>query len=273
VVDWSTSRPVPAALVSAALLPDSLVYRGLADSTGHFSLGPLPAGDYIVTGVLDQNQNLLQDFREAYASNRLQTGKSDAGELWTYVHDTTAARIQTVTVDDSVSATIAFSQKLDPRQRLTPRDVRLRLLPDSAPVQVGSILPKPVDDSLNRRATPRDTTVRDTTPKPPDSLRLQPKPGQRRGAAPSEQAALTSRPPLFDQLVLRVPRPWRPGSRLAVELRGVRNVTGVAGNPTGVVAVPEKPKPTPADTTRKRQPADSTHGAQPRRPTPTPPPK
>jgi len=44
VVDWSTSRPAPAALVEALLLKDSLPYRGLADSTGHFSLGPLQIG-------------------------------------------------------------------------------------------------------------------------------------------------------------------------------------------------------------------------------------
>ncbi|HEV8176393.1 MAG TPA: Ig-like domain-containing protein, partial [Gemmatimonadales bacterium] len=41
VLDWSTGRPVPAALVVASLLPDSLPYRGVADSSGSFSLGPL----------------------------------------------------------------------------------------------------------------------------------------------------------------------------------------------------------------------------------------
>src|SRR3712207_8272449 len=51
-------------------------------------------------------------------------------------------RIQTATVEDSVSATIAFSQRLDPRQRFTPGDVRLRLLPDSTSVGVTSLLPK-----------------------------------------------------------------------------------------------------------------------------------
>jgi hypothetical protein len=291
VVDWATSRPAAAALVVASLLPDSLNYRGIADSSGRFSLGPLPSGDYIVNGVLDQNQNLLQDSREAFATNRVQAGRSEVGELWAFTHDTTPPRVQTVTVDDSVSATIAFSQKLDPRQRLTPKDVRLRLLPDSVPVTVASILPKPVDDSVNRRTAPRDTTQRDTTArdtlKPPlDSLRLRQRQPRGAGAAPSSQVPLTSRPALFDQLVLRVPRPWRPGSRLVVDLHGVRNITGVAGNPQGVVAVPEKPKPTasdstrkraPGDTTRKRVPGDTTHAAhdttraaQPQRP---PPPK
>ncbi len=251
VVDWNTSRPAAGALVIATLLPDSLPYRGVADSSGRFSLGLLPSGEYLVTGVLDQNQDQRQDAREAYAGTRIPRGKSEVGELWAFVHDTTAPRIQTVTVDDSVSATITFSQKLDPRQRLTPRDVRLRLLPDSVPVAVASILPKPVDDSLSRRGAPSDTAaVQDTLES--DSVPARPRVGPAvRGRAPTAEA-LTSRPPLFDAVVLRVPRPWAPGSRLVLEIRGVRNVNGVAGNAVGVVAVPEKPKPTPGDTSTVR---------------------
>jgi Bacterial Ig-like domain len=265
VVDWSTSRPAGGALVVATLLPDSLPYRGVADSSGRFSLGPLPAGDYLITGVQDQDQDLQQDLREAYGTARVQRGRTDAGELWAFVHDTTPARIQTVTVDDSVSATIAFSQKLDPRQRLNPSNARLRLLPDSTPVAFSSLLPKPLDDSLNRRAAPVDS-VADTT-ETADSVAARP-------TDPTRQARdepLTSRPPLFDRLVLRVPRPWAPGARLVLEVRGLRNVTGVAGTAVGVVAVPEKPKPTgraPADTAGRR---DTTRARPPQRPpAPTP---
>ncbi|HEX6432957.1 MAG TPA: hypothetical protein VFZ87_01885, partial [Gemmatimonadales bacterium] len=211
-----------------------------------FSLGPLPAGDYLVTGVLDQNQNQLQDSREAYGTTRTQRGRPDAGEVWAFVHDTTPPRIQTVTVDDSVSATVTFAQKLDPRQRLTPQDARLRLLPDSTPVAVASILPKAEDDSLYKRAPAR----RDTAPAAADTLE-QPDSVPPQGAAPGRRRApapemLTSRPPLFDRLVVRVPKPWSPGARLVLELRGVRNVTGVAGSAVGVIAVPEKAKPTGA---------------------------
>ena len=271
VVDWATSRPAPNALVVATLLPDSLPYRAVADSSGRFSLGPLPAGEYLVTGVLDQNQNQLQDSREAYGSARIPRGRTDVGELWAFVHDTTPPRIQTVTVDDSVSATIAFSQRLDPRQRFTPRDVRLRLLPDSTPVPVTSLLPKPLDDSLHRRtpaaADTADTLARaDTVPR-----RRQARPP--RAAPPPTSEALTTRPPLFDRLVLRVPRPWRPGARLVVEVRGVRNVTGVAGNAVGVVAVPEKAQPQAGapkvdrrrDTTRARTTPEQPSGRPPAR--------
>ena len=165
MIDWSTSRPVAGALVVASLLPDSLPYRGVADSSGHFSLGPLPQGDYLVNGVLDQDTDHRQGPREAYGSARVARGKSAVGELWAFVHDTSTARIQTVAVDDSVKASITFSQKLDPRQRLSPRDVSLRLLPDSTPVTVSSILPQPVDDSIHGTRTPAEdsTGVEDST--------------------------------------------------------------------------------------------------------------
>jgi hypothetical protein len=272
VIDWGTSRPVPGALVIATLLPDSLPYRGVADSSGRFSLGPLPQGEYVITGVLDQNSDHRQDTREAYATARLPRGRTSAGELWAFVHDTTPPRIQTVTVNDSVSASVAFSQKLDPRQRLTPREVRLRLLPDSTPFPVASILPQPVDDSLRAVLRPQDTTaVRDTLQEEDAAgLARDIEPGLR-GQRTMELK--TSRPPLFDRLVLRVSRPWRPGSRLALEIRGVRNVTGVAGNVTGVVAVPERPKPTAQDSAPGRQPRDTSGARRPVRPPPNQPKK
>jgi Bacterial Ig-like domain len=265
IVDWSTARPATNGLVIATLLPDSLPYRGAADSSGRFTLGPIPSGDYVVTGVLDQNQDNRQDSREAYAITRVPRGKSDAGELWAFVHDTNPPRIQTITADDSVSATVTFSQKLDPRQRLTPRDVRLRLLPDSVAVTITSILPKPVDDSVNHKAAPADTGVTEDTLGIVDTTRGGGRLGPRiRGAAPSQP--LTGRPALFDALTLRVPRPWAPGARLVLEVRGVRNVTGVTGNAVGVLAVPEKPKaqtktqakPQARDTTRVKGRRDTT---------------
>jgi hypothetical protein len=247
VMDWSTGRPAADALVIASLLPDSLHYRGVADSSGRFSLGPLPQGDYSVSGVLDQDADHTLDSREAFATARAARGKTAVGELWAFVHDTTAPRIQTVAVDDSVKATVTFSQKLDPRQRLGTRDVSLRLLPDSTPVPVSSILPQPQDDSLHgRRAAPADSAAPGDSAAPRDTARTGRRnaPPQRR-QAPAD-VAKASRPPLNDRLVLRVPRPWRPGSRLVLEIRGVRNVTGVPGTAVGVVAVPETPK---ADTT------------------------
>nr|MBA3522369.1 carboxypeptidase regulatory-like domain-containing protein [Gemmatimonadales bacterium] len=244
VVDWSGNRPAPAALVVATLLPDSLAYRGLADSSGRFSLGPLPAGEYVVSGVLDENRNFRGDAREAYDTARVRAGTTAVGELWAFVHDTAPPRIRTVTVVDSVSATVELTQDLDPRQRLGASAATLRLLPDSSPVPVLSVLPKPVDDSLHQRATtlpdsaaPSDSVGRAAPDSQPARLRPGARPARQAQAGP----ALSERPPLTDRLVLRVPRPWAPGARLALEIRGVRNITGVPGNVVGTVAVPERP--------------------------------
>jgi hypothetical protein len=269
VVDWGTSRPAARALIVATLLPDSLPYRGVADSSGRFSLGPLPQGEYLVTGVLDQNGDHRQDLREAYGTARVSRGRTEVGELWAFVHDTNPPRIQTVTVNDSVSATLVFTQQLDPRQRLTAREVRLRVLPDSVPFPVASILPQPVDDSLHAARPPRDSAMAgDTTGRDTTGAGRGVRPGLR-GRVQADEPKM-SRPPLFDRLILRVPRPWAYGARLAVEVRGVRNVTGVAGNVVGIVAVPEKPKPALRDTAAGPPPRDTTGVRKPPRRPPAP---
>ncbi len=248
VVDWTTSRPQPGALVEAVLLPDSLPYRGIADSSGHIKLGPLPEGEYLVRGVLDQNRNLQFDGREAFDTVRLARGKTAAGELWTFVHDTTAPRIREVAVVDSTTASVELSQSLDPTQRFALTQVTVRILPDSTPIRVTSLLPKPLDDSLNRRAAPaRDTTARDTTAADTaaaDTLAggrrgivEVPEGPARRGRAPVELQPLTSRPPLTDRLILRVPQPWKSEGRYEVEIRGIRTVSGVTGDVRGAMSV------------------------------------
>ena len=285
VVDWTSGRPAPAALVVATLLPDSLPYRGLADSAGRFSLGPLPPGEYIVSGVLDENRNHLADPREAFDSVRVPRGRDSTLELWAFVHDTTPPRIRTVTPTDSVSAAVEFTQPLDPRQRLQPSAVRVSLLPDSTPVRIASVLPRPQDDSLNaKRPAAADSAKADTTAPPRQPALPGARPGVRR---PPVIEKLTSRPPLTDQLVIRPAAPWRPGGRYTVEIRGVRNVTGVAGDVVGALVVPERPprdslapaadslKPGAdslkqgADTTRRAKPGPAKPG--PAKPSPTKP--
>jgi hypothetical protein len=244
VVDWTSARPASEALVVALLLPDSLPYRALADSSGRFSLGPLPAGDYVVSGVLDQNGNHAADSREAFDSIRLARGRTDAGELWAFVHDTTPPRIRTVTVGDSVSATIELSEPTDPRARLAPGSAIVALLPDSSRVPVVSLLPKSVDDSLHAAAAAKPDTLRpdslgaDTLQA--DSTRGPDRGVGVRGRTGVQNQPLTSRPPLADRLVVRVGRPWTPGAKYAVTLRGLRNVSGVTADAAGTLVIPER---------------------------------
>jgi hypothetical protein len=277
VVDWSSGRPAPSALVVATRLPDSLPYRGLADSSGRFNLGPLPVGEYVVRGALDENRNRLADPREAFDTLRVPPGRDSALELWAFVHDTIPPRIRAVTPRDSASATIEFSQSLDPGLRIPLSAVRVSLLPDSTAVRIASVLPRPVDDSLNAKSPVQpDSGKADTTPAP----RQPPAPGARPRPGRLAVEPLTTRPPLTDQLVIRPVQPWRPGARYTVEINGVRNVTGVAADVVGALVIPEPaPRdtlaapgdslPPAADTTRAAKPAPAK--PQPAKPRPTKP--
>lgn len=313
VTDWRSGRPAPAALIVATRMPDSLPYRALADSSGGFRLGPLPAGEYIVSGVLDENRNNLADPREAFDSVRVSRGRDSTVELWAFVHDTSPPRIRAVTLTDSMSAAVEFTQSLDPRQRLGPSAVRVSLLPDSTPVPITSLLPRPLDDSLHaKRVSPADSARADTgaapPPKPADPRRPPVKPPAAKPPAAKPPAVKPpaaeppaakppaapprarpgaaerpgGRPPLTDQMVLRPARPWRPNTRYFVEIRGVRNVTGVAGDVVGTLVIPERPArdtlTAPADSLRRgadttRAARDSVRGPRPApaRPAPTKP--
>lgn len=248
VVDWSTNRPASQALVEALLEPDSLPYRTLTDSAGRFSFGPLPEGEYLVKGVIDENHDSRPGDREAFDSLRVTTTDTltRVGELWTFVHDTTAARIRTITVADSVSALVELNQFLDPRQRLAVSAASLLLLSDSTPIKVVSILPKPLDDSLNAKApSVADTTTKDTTGAKDTTARERPgirevRPEDRTRARDAANQPLTNRPRLSDQLVLRVAQPWRPEAKYELELKGVRSVSGVRGDVKGVLAIPKR---------------------------------
>ncbi len=202
VIDWKAGRPTPGALVEAVLLPDSLVYRGIADSSGDFRLGPLPRGTYLVYGVLDANRNLRREPREAFDSSRVAADSARVGDLYAFVHDTLPPRIQSVTPGDSVSATITFAAPLDPAQRLDSTAVTLRQLPDSAVVAV-------------------------------QGLRVPPA-GER-----TDTAKAGRRPALSDRLLLEVVKPWKPGDRFLLEIRGVRTVSGTAGDVSGPLVIPQ----------------------------------
>ena len=274
VVDWATQRPARGALVEAVLQPDSLVYRTRADSTGRFNFRPLPAGQYIVYGVLDANRNNRFDQREAFDSVRITAAQALVGELWMFRHDTLGARIQTASTADSVTVNLAFTGPLDPYQRLPVDSAVVRILPDSTTVPVVFILPKLVHDSLQkaqreaedtakraaredsiRAATPDSLRrpARDTTRRPPPDTaaqRIVGVPRQVTGARRPVQDTmanqpLKTKPPLFDQLVIRIGQRLRDSTRYLIEVHGVRTVSGTPGTARAILTVPPKPPAPP----------------------------
>ena len=262
ILDWAGGRPARAALVEAILLPDSLPYRALTDSSGSFDLGPIPRGQYLLYGVLDQNRNFRREFRDGWDSVRVTTDSAPPTVLWAVVRDTVGPRATAATPADSTGAEVTFNQPLDPYQRFDSSNARVIIATaDSTVIPVLSVLPKQLDDSLQQEARRQvDTMPADTTQRAPvDSARdealerLKRQPAQDTSAA---QAILKQRPRLSDRLVVRIAQVLTPGSRYVVQLNGIRNVNGVPADSRQLLSVPELPPP-PADTLTPA-PADST---------------
>ena len=87
--DWTASQPMRGGLIEAVLEPDSLVYKGITDSSGAYAFGPLPRGTYLVYVGLDQNRNGKIDPREAYDSVRVEPDSGKVPEIFAFIHDTT----------------------------------------------------------------------------------------------------------------------------------------------------------------------------------------
>jgi hypothetical protein len=262
--DWTTGRAAGRALVEAVLLPDSLPYRAVADSTGRFRIAPLPSGDYLLLGVVDQNNDRRRQPREIWDSVRVASGDTAPAHVWAFPRDSAGPRIQGVAPRDSVTATVTFTQYLDPAQRLDTSAVRVLLLPDSTPVPVITLLPRAEHDSVHAPRAAPDTpaaadslepapvvpAARDSAPRPPRRVAPAPDRAGPPAAAVAPPDGFT-RPPLQKELVLRVGRAFEEQRSYVVQVAGVRNANGVAADVTGGLAMPARPKPAPADTAAK----------------------
>lgn len=273
IVDWSTRRPFPAGVVQALLLPDSLPYRTVADSMGRFEFGPLPAGEYLVSGGIDQNRNIRLDGTEAFDTVRVAAGTVEVGDIWAFRHDTLGPRIQALSARDSLSIGVTFQQNLDPRQPFERITARVLLLPDSTPVPVEGIyapaiydsvfatrLPPPVTaadsaraDSLRLAQARRDSLRADSLAVAAEREALRAAEDARRGIARRSDApgaqrqleVLTTRPALFDRLVIRLDTVLLAGGRYVVEVTGARNPNGASTTTLLVLAVPVRAAPPP----------------------------
>jgi hypothetical protein len=275
VIDWPTGRMARPALIDAVLLPDSLHYRALSDSNGGYSFGPLPRGEYLVYGVIDQNRNLRREFRDSFDSTRVRADSStEVAVLWAFPRDTVGPRLQNVAAPDSLAADLGFNQPLDPYQQFDTSNVRIVLLPDSTPIGVVSLRSKAADDSVQRSLREAADTARrvDTTRAGLDSARQAAeerlKPPAQGGVSEADRAIISSRPPLFDHLIARVTTPFVPGRQYSIQVTGIRNVNRVAAESRLPLPIPERPPPPPpADSTTIRGDSvrpDSTPPAPPR---------
>lgn len=270
VIDWVQGKVAIGALVEMILRPDSLVYRTLTDSSGRFNVGPLPSGEYLVYGAVDQNHDQRRSRRENYDS-ALVSGTHLVPALWLIPRDTIGPRLSGVSPGDSVSATLTFASPLLPDQPFDTTNITVRRQTDSSLVPLRSIRTRELDDSLTRldRAVQdslrvmRDTTISDSakrarfqrpvdkTPAPAPAL------GNRGPSRPVRRDAeadsiIASRPKLVTALVVRVDsaHAFVPEGKYLVEVTGLKTVAGVSGNAKSLLSIPKRVAPPPRDSTR-----------------------
>ncbi|MEO8294840.1 MAG: Ig-like domain-containing protein [Gemmatimonadota bacterium] len=255
VIDWQAGHPARLAMVEALLLPDSLSYRSLTDSSGHFEIGPLPRGEYLVYGVIDQNRNLKRDFRDNYDTTRVQPDSENVATLWAAPHDTVGPRLTGAAPLDSAAAELTFSQPLDPFQEFDSTNARVLELPDSTSVPVTTLLTRVLDDRIQTQLrASADSAGAGDTAAAADSGRMaldsaraaaqeRMKQGGNRAQDDSVKAIMSQRPPLTDKLVVRVAGILKPGTRYVVFVTGVRNVSRVPSDSRQLLNIPVKPPP------------------------------
>ena len=259
VFDWVEEKVGESALIEAFPLPasrDSVRYLAVADSVGRFDLANLPPGRYFLRAVIDANTNRLLEPRELYDSATVTVGDSLRREMLAIVRDTLGPGIQTVTITDSMTLTVALDHVVDTAQAITPalfsltaadssvvpivsvaaaRDVErakqdsIRLKAQRDSVQRDSVMA----DSLRRRVTQRaDTTPARAVP------RTQPVPRPRRGVptaagvVPGRDTVKVDslpkpsvRPPV-SEFVLRLGAPLKAGSAYRLRSDSIRSFLG-----------------------------------------------
>jgi len=274
---WVEQRLLAQAVIRAAPLPDTAAYVTLTDSAGNFRLREIPPGRYRVWAVQDQNNNRRLDRREPFDTVTVTIDSTASVVLWAFVHDTVGPRIRTVESVDSVTLRVSFTQPLDPARPPDTAAVRVFALPDTAPVGVRALYRSAQFDSLQARARAvadslkrlQDTTARrDTTARPgarPPAAQRAPAVGRAPGAPsrPDTSVAkadtarvrklLSQRAVPDDRFVVQTAQPLTPGAKYLVRVRGALNLSGVAADAVGVVAIPV-PKPAPRDSTKAKAP-------------------
>ena len=263
VFDWAAERPAPRALIQA-VTPDSVMYLAQSDSAGRFTLGPLPAGSYLVRAIIDANNNRAQDRTEAFDTLRVAAPQASPVELLAIVRDTLPPRITAVAVADSVSLRVTFDRFLDPEQPPTAASFRL-VAADSTVV--------PITAALNPRAEQAETQARQQavadSARRADSLagRFVPP----RAVAPAAAAGTRpSVPPPYSAMLLRIARPLAPAATYRLSVTAARGLSRRADNSERSFTTP-RPAPPPAADSARRTPARNAPAPTAPRPV-TPPP-
>lgn len=232
VFDWMRERVLPNALVEVIRRPDSLLYVGIADSTGQFAVGPLEEGTYTVHAIMDNNNNRGLDPAEPWDSvATVVRGSSPFLELLAAPRDTVAPRILTVTTPDSLTLNVNFDRPLDPAVPLVAGSFRVESA-DSTRLTIVSV--RTSSEMAAARAKLDSAALRDTAARPDAQARLDSARARRMAVArgPADPAANVkpSKPAPVREVTIRLDSltPMRAGRSYRVTAVNARGLLGGA---------------------------------------------
>ncbi|MBA3671690.1 MAG: Ig-like domain-containing protein [Gemmatimonadaceae bacterium] len=241
VFDWAAERVAPRALLEA-ITSDSLSYLAESDSSGHFALGPLSEGSYLVRAILDQNGNRALDRTEAFDTLRVRVPSAGEIELRAIVRDTLPVKLASVAVTDSMTLKVTFDRVLALNDRVELAAFELRAA-DSVPVPLRSVT-TPREES---RAA-RDSVMRDTAAARP-AVPTVAEPGAAKPPAPPRTPSV---PGPYNSVTIRLQRPLAPNSRYRLRATGLRSLSGRTVTSELQFNTPRPAPPAaPADTSRR----------------------
>ncbi len=187
--NWIAGSPAAQAYIEAISLPDSAAYIAVADSAGAFRVSYLPAGRFLVRGVIDDNKNRGIDRREAWDSVTVTLADSTTLGLYAIARDSIAPTLATVSADDSVTLRLTFERALAPALLPATGDVAVQGA-DSVRLAVLSVAVPPADTTSTGSRPPR--------PAPPLSL------------------------------IVKLATPMKPGADYRVTISRVTGITGLS---------------------------------------------
>ena len=245
--DWQSQQLARDATVLATKHlsdKDSITYVASTDTAGRFSLGPLPAGAYTVLAFTDPDKKRVLSRTGKW--DRVDTVVTDYQpdlKLMLIQRDSAPPAIGALTLKDSLSMRIDFTEPLDPAEPLLIDSLRAQRA-DSTLLAIDSVATVDQDEQSRAAAAKsrRDTAGAPVVPLPAAPLVV----------TPSEAARIPPpkppKPPPYKAIVIYVSptTPFLPGMTYRVTAAGFRNLLGFSRVTTRVVSIPRaQTKPPP----------------------------
>jgi hypothetical protein len=255
VFDWAGAKAASHARVEAFVPTDStLRWTTTADTLGRFAVRDLVPGTYVVRGWIDANNSRTRDFNEPFARDTVTVDSIARAELYAFLQDTLAPRVEAVEFADSLTLRVRFDRAVV--AEWDGVDAAELVGADSTPRGVGTMVPMARLDSL--RTAARDTAAIDTIGA--DTVRTDTVPA-RDTLALSPDAPRFGRPAPVETWALPLDAALTPGL-YRLTIRGARGLNGFARETQREFTV-RAPVPRPASDTTAATTADTT-AARPR---------